>query len=365
MANFDFNQGIRGGRYSILKTFHYPEKVNSLLKRKVTAPIYIRLKPTNRCNNNCFFCVYNPEFSTIHPSSNREDEIPIKKMREIIDDLKEMGVKAVTLSGGGEPLIHPDIEGIIRKLIKNRIRISIITNGLSLEGEVSKLLKNADWVRISLDYHNAELMSKIRNVDKSCFEKVKKNIENFAKLKNKNCDLGVNCVVNHLNYPYLVEIAKFCKNIGIDNLRFSPVWKQDFLEYHTPFKEKAIEQLNEAKKLISPNFSVGSTYERYFDGSTGSNFRNYPRCFYMELVPVIAADQCVYTCHNNAYEPAGKIGSIKNQSFKKMWFSKSTQKFFKKFNHKKVCMHECSNDEKNRILNEFADCYEEGVVEYI
>ena len=93
--------------------------------------------------------------------------------------------------------------------------------------------------------------------------------------------------------------------------------------------------------------------------------RPYKRCFYMECVPVIAADQNVYTCHNNAYEKEGKIGSIKDKSFKEFWFSPETSRFIGNFNPKKVCTHECSNDEKNRLLNEWFDCMDERVVNFI
>lgn len=362
---FDLNQGISGGRYSILKIFYYPEKVNSMLNKKVISPLYVRLKCSNRCNNSCFYCIYNPKFSDIHPLSNRTDEIPINKINQILDDFEKMGIKAITLSGGGEPLIHPNISKILKEIIKKKIRFSVITNGLLLKGKIAKLLYNADWIRISLDYPNSKLYSKIRNIDSSNFYEVITNIKDFSKNKHKNCDLGVNCVVHHLNYKHLIDIAKLCKKLGVDNLRFAPLWKRNFLKYHTPFKNEAIKQINKAKELQDKTFSVGSSYEKYFERNTGGEKRDYPRCFYMEIVPAIAADQCVYTCHNNAYEPYGKIGSIKRQSFKKMWFSSKTKKFFKNFNPKKVCNHECSNDEKNRILNEFANCMGEGVVEYI
>ena len=182
----DFNQGIEGGKYSILKIFHHPKKLDSLLKKKITAPLYVRIKPTNKCSHNCFFCIYNPKFSSIHPESNRMDEIPLEKMMEILDNLEEMGVKAVTYSGGGEPLVHPNITEILEKTLKKKIRLSMITNGQKLEGKSAELLWNADWIRISLDYHNAKLFSKIRNKPKKDFYKVKNNILEFAKNKNPN-----------------------------------------------------------------------------------------------------------------------------------------------------------------------------------
>ena len=41
--------------------------------------------------------------------------------------------------------------------------------------------------------------------------------------------------------------------------------------------------------------------------------------------------------------------------FKEMWFSDATKDFFKNFNPKEACRHECSNDRKNIIINSFLD----------
>lgn len=363
----DLNQGI-SGKYSILKIFHHPKKLKSLLANKVLSPLYVRVKPTNRCNHNCYYCLYHPEFSGTHQSIDKRDKIPREKMLEILDDFKSMGVKAVTYSGGGEPLTHPNITEFLEETLKKKIRLSMITNGQDLEGKSAELLWNADWIRVSLDYHNDKLFSKIRQKPKDDFYKVKKNLEEFVRKKKPSCDLGVNCVISEYNFEELFDIAKFCKSIGVNNLRFSPFQRfseESFLDYHNKIKIRAIGQIEKAKELQDKKISIGSTYKRYFEGNDWGEKREYPRCFYMEIVPVIAADQNVYTCHNNAYESFGKMGSIKRQSFKDMWFSTKTSKFFKNFNPQKTCNHECSNDEKNKVLNEFLNCQEKGVVEYI
>ena len=360
----ELNKGITG-KYSTLKVFHHPEKVKSLLERRVTSPLYVRVKPTNNCNHNCVYCLYHPEYSGIHQTVNRMDEIPKEKMMEVLDDFKEMGVKAVTFSGGGEPLLHPNITEILKKTLENRIRLSMITNGQSLKGEPAKLLYNADWVRVSLDYCTPEMFTEIRRRPEEHFDIVRQNIQQFARNKSPDCDLGVNCVVSNYNFDRLFDIAKFCKDLGVDNLRFSPFQRfsqTEFLEYHTPIRDKVKKQIEKAKELQDAKFSIGSSYEGYF---RDTNKRGYPRCFYMEIVPVVASDQNIYTCHNRAYEPDGKIGSIKTQSFKDVWFSKKTAEFFKNFNPQKLCNHECSNDEKNRILNEFSNCKDKGVMEYV
>jgi len=361
----DIDQGVSGGRYSALKIFHHPAKLEALSMGEVTAPIYVRIKPTNECSHNCFYCVYDPEFSDIHPTSDRAAALPQHKMSEVLDDLADMGVKAVTYSGGGEPLSYPHIAEAFRKTLDSGIGLSLITNGQGLCGESAELLRNADWVRVSLDYCGAEMFGQTRRRPENEFSVVKDNIASFAKERGPDCDLGVNCVVNHLNHGHLVRIAEFCKGLGVDSLRFAPLWKRDFMAYHAGFKDEAISQLEAAQELQDDNFSVGSTYWRYFNGPAGDEERTYDRCFYMEVVPVIAADQKVYTCHNNAYDPAGMVGSIKDQRFKSLWFSPETAEFFRGFDPRQSCKHECANDGKNLILNEWVNCGSERVVDYV
>ena len=92
-------------RYTQLKIFHFKEKIDSLpiSNPKILSPIHIRIKPTNVCNHNCKYCAYRAENLQLGQDMEIKDSIPKEKMIEIIDDLIEMDVKAVTFSGGGEP----------------------------------------------------------------------------------------------------------------------------------------------------------------------------------------------------------------------------------------------------------------------
>ncbi|MFH1290404.1 MAG: radical SAM protein, partial [Nanoarchaeota archaeon] len=356
----DLDQGVAGGTYSTVKIFHFPDKVVSLLERRVSAPIYVRVKPTNRCDHDCFYCLYDPKISGVHNDVDARDEIPRGKMMETLGDFGEMGVEAVTYSGGGEPLVYPHIIEAVRKTLDLGIGLSMITNAQNLRGEVAELMARAYWLRVSLDYCDPKMFSEIRRRPERLFNRIVENVSDFARIKREECDLGVNCVVHEKNYEHLPEIAKLCKEMGVGNVRFSPSWKMEYQEWHPPEMRKVVwEKIEEARGLEDGTFSVGSTYGRYFSGDEGearNKGRSYTRCFWMEVVPSIGADQAVYTCPCGSYEPECRIGSIQNQSFKQMWFSPETERFFRDFNAQATCAEECQNDEKNMLLNAFVAC---------
>jgi len=95
--------------YSQSKIFHFNEKMTDLKADKITPPVHVRLKPINACNHRCFYCCYRNEELYLGQKMNEKDMIPREKMREIVKDLSASGVKAVTFTGGGEPLIYPYI----------------------------------------------------------------------------------------------------------------------------------------------------------------------------------------------------------------------------------------------------------------
>ena len=136
--------------------FSFPDKIASFRDDIITAPIYVRIKPTNICNHACRFCVYSdgttrpkdrPDLhlqAGMHTSMNERDVMPRDKALELIEDLSNIGTKAVTFSGGGEPLLHKDIVEIMTKTLSSGLDLSIITNGQLLAGERRKY-----WARQS------------------------------------------------------------------------------------------------------------------------------------------------------------------------------------------------------------------------
>jgi len=293
----------------------------------------------------------------MHEHVLRGDEIPVGKMMEILEDLSAIGVKAITLSGGGEPLIHKNIEDILQKTLDCKLDLSMLTNGQELEGKKAELMAEAKWIRISMDYWNNEMFTDTRKVKPEFFYKIVKNIKNFTKI-NKKCDLGVNYIITKKNYTTLIEAFDFITSLGVDNIRFSPLWVPDFNIYHQFIKHEVLNQLNQIYKKAPKETSVYDTYKIVPEITT----RTYNRCYFLQIVPVIGADLNIYNCHNKAYDSNGIIGSIKKKKFSEIWFSYETLNYFKTFRPDLICNHQCANDTKNKYIHEIITCSEDNYV---
>ncbi len=339
--------------YSNLKIFAHACALSDMGEGKRIAPIYIRIKPTNYCNHKCYYCSYADSELGLRDSVDRQDQIPWEKMQEILSDITDMGVKAITFSGGGEPLIYPRIVEAMQRILDAGIDLSIITNGQLLKGKRAEVLAKAKWVRISFDSANAETYARVRQLPLEAFEEVCENIRQFSKMKQTNCELGVNFVINHENADQVYDMAKLVKELGVNHIKFTARVTKDLFEYHEPFKKNVIEQIHKAKsELEGEGFRIINKYESDFD-SVLVFHRCYDKCYINRIFTVIAADSIVYFCHDKAYVKEGVVGDLRNQSFKELWFSEETIKRYQEFNPQRECNHHCVYDDRNELLNTF------------
>ena len=102
-------------------------------------PMHIQLSPTNACNLNCDFCSCSDR--------DKKKELTFAQIKWILNVCAKRGTKAMTITGGGEPLLHPQINEIIRYADILGIEVGLVTNGILLDKLKSH--KNIIWCRIS------------------------------------------------------------------------------------------------------------------------------------------------------------------------------------------------------------------------
>ncbi len=342
--------------YSSFKVFHYPETIEALAAHRHVAPLHVRIKPTNVCNHGCYFCAYRRDDLSLGSSMEVRDRLPREKMREIVDDLIAMDVKAVTFSGGGEPLIYPFLGETLERLADAGIKIGILTNGTQLRGKLADTVaRTTAWVRISIDGWNGPSYAQNRNVPEDSIAQVLANMAAFAQLGSA-CVLGASVIVDKGNAPHLAGLVGDLKRHGAAHAKISHCILhesgEDNAAHHAPFAGQVHDQIAHCRDtLADATFDVVDHYHFETDEAPATR---HPRCPMTRLLTVIGADGAVYTCQDKAYTEAGKIGSIKDRSFRDLWTSAETQAWLDDFDAR-TCAHHCVAAGKNALLNDFLD----------
>src|SRR2546425_1829655 len=123
-------------------------------------PLLVQIIPIRRCNIDCGYC-------------NEYDKVsaPVLAdlMRRRIDKLAELGTAVVAFSGG-EPMLHPDLDDLIRHIRRRDMMAGLITNGYFLVPKRIQELNEAglDFLQISIDNVEPDEVSKksLRLLDK-------------------------------------------------------------------------------------------------------------------------------------------------------------------------------------------------------
>lgn len=121
----------------IFKNTELVEEIN----RGYIPPFHVQLIPTNRCNLNCSFCSCR--------NRSKTDELSYSQIQDIMSRFNEFGCEAVTITGGGEPLMHKDIEKILLFIYRRDIDIGLVSNGLLMNRLSENALGCLTWCRVS------------------------------------------------------------------------------------------------------------------------------------------------------------------------------------------------------------------------
>lgn len=345
--------------YSRTKVFHFPDKLMAQAEGRHTAPVVVRIKPTNRCNHSCRYCCFRVAGLPMSDGMKEGDEIPEGVMTEIVADLTAMGVRAVIFSGGGEPLLYRPLVRAVKDLANAGIRIGVLTNGSRLEGTIAHLLaEEATWVRVSMDAATPATFAAIRGVSPREFSRVCRNIERFAVLSSGRCELGVNLVVTRENHHEVGPFLALMKHLGVAHVKVSEavvgMTAEENRQYVRPWHRKVREAIEEARSILEDGrFCV---VDRLLDPDRpgdGGYDKPYSWCPFASWLTVIAADRCLYTCQDKAYSAAGRIASLAGRSLREAWFDEETRRRIASICPSRDCRHHCVAHEKNLLLLDY------------
>lgn len=242
----------------------YPVK---LLQNKVTdedkkiIPIHVQLNLTNKCNLSCSYCSCE--------NRDRKLEIGYNKAVDIMRKYKQIGCKAVTISGGGEPLLHKEINHIIKYIDHLGISIGLVTNGIALPKLYS--YEYIKWIRVSFDD------------DRRFNIEYERNLDDAVKLS-PNVDWAFSYVLSSMpNYEKIQKIIQFANRYNFTHIRLV----SNLLDLESvPVMEKVSNYLKDSKVDDSRVIYQG---RKIFTKGT-------EKCLMSLLKPVIDVDGRLYPC---------------------------------------------------------------------
>ncbi len=133
------------------KFVYHPQQIQNFLEQKGNSIISAHIAPTNACNLNCSYC----------NQSNRTKGafLSLDTIKNFVDALKERGLQAVIVTGGGEPTTYPDFNKLINWLKDKQLNLALITNGTNdrCGKETVNTWDAFSWIRVSLNFLNNKL----------------------------------------------------------------------------------------------------------------------------------------------------------------------------------------------------------------
>ncbi len=273
----------------------------------------LQFELSSRCNERCIHC-YIP-----NEKKNTGFDMPTAKVKSILDEFAAMGGIHVTLSGG-EAFLHKDIIEIAEYCREKDLKITILSNLISLKDEQIERLKkvNLSLIQVSLYSMDPEIHDFITTV-KGSFEKSKAAIE---KLVAADIPVQISCPImkaNRKGYDKVLDYAKSLKikaqtdyimmaraDLDTENLanRLSieetESLMRDIIEHDTQYKNDTLEQLPVSDQI---KFNL-------------ERFMKQPVCG-------VGYDNCCITANGDVYPCAGwqdyVLGNVYKQSLQEIW----------------------------------------------
>ncbi|MEW6443449.1 MAG: radical SAM protein [bacterium] len=217
MARYDLKRPHRAGVLSSSPLAALKVLEVKLLGKRASSycynfPAVYQIEITNRCNLSCKMC---SRLEELRAEGSVPADMSMETLRRILDQIRS--VYHIGLFGRGEPLLHPDLIGMIEYCAHRGVpQISITTNGLLLSGETRQSLAASKLteLRVSIDGADPKTYREIRNAD---LEKVLDNVRQFT--ASSDIPVTVNFVLGESNWDGALGMPELTRSIGAQCLR--------------------------------------------------------------------------------------------------------------------------------------------------
>jgi radical SAM protein with 4Fe4S-binding SPASM domain len=276
-------------------------------------PLVMSYNVTRECNMKCSHCYINATDKKL------QDELTTKEAKKLIDQVREVSSPLFILSGG-EPLLRQDIFELIEYGSKKGLKMGLGSNGYLIDDSVAKKLKTSgiSTVSISLDSHIAAQHDEFRGVE-GAWEKA---VNACKALRKNNVLVQVNTTLTQENYNQIDDIMSLAESIGVENFHLFflvPTGRATKMKDISPPKYE---------DMITHTFAKVHRHRLNVRPSCAPQFMRIAKGMGLDMRQWIRG--CIAGMHYCRIYPNGdvtpcpylpvKLGNIREQSFKDIWF---------------------------------------------
>lgn len=214
-------------------------------------PEEIMIELTTRCNYNCIYCFRR------NLINEREGTMDAELALKIIDEAAITGVKRISFSGWGEPLLHPDALEILRHAKKKGLEVLLNTNGYFLKEKIEELFSiRVDRIVVSIDSPDDNVYKIIRKRGDLArlMEALLRLLELRIEHTSKKPILEIQFTINKYNYGNLYPMIKLAQRIGAFRITVSniiPLSGEHEERLACYFNEKCVNEVDKIKMRLA------------------------------------------------------------------------------------------------------------------
>lgn len=301
-------------RFSDLRVLRWTDRIEGILAGERRGPIRANLDLTNLCNHACPWC--EPLAFREATIENTNHTLQTATAIEVLEDLADLGTKAVYFSGGGEPLLHRDFGTLLRFASRHKMRTWVVTNGSFIDKWAGDLVLYANHIRVSLDAATPAQHEAMHGRAGE-FKNVMHNIEMLAKVREGKTtpEIGVAYILaaSNSDTDAIADLVEELDEIGVDFIHFRPLSEQEGQHFAS---EHPLETMKWIEDNIHPKwlkiYCLGKRQQDVFTR------RDFKKCYAALTLSVISANGDVVACCD---ERTKVFGNVNEQSFKSIWLS--------------------------------------------
>ena len=332
--------------FSSDKIYGHMDRVQEWLATGQSRPITIELDLTNVCNQKCPHCFgYFPE--------RDQARMHLEQAQGILRQIQETGTRGVTFTGGGDPLVSPIILPCVEYAKSVGLDVGFITNGQALnESKSAVLLKNCQWIRVSIDAATPGIFKLTHGMDERALQKVLENVRILVRLKKEMqsvCTVGIGFLTSDETKEDIYGFAALGKELGVDYAQYRPLLRKHGEPEIDYSDGEILSEMRRAFTLSDAHYKVLYSEHKYELIQQGKLERDYKKCYGQHFAGVVSADGKMYVCCHMRGVEKYCIGDLSRQSLKDVWFSEKRQRIAESVDFRD-CPPLCRCDSFNTIL---------------